>query len=369
MVFKLISVMKRILCFCLAALALFVIASSLNGAPGPKKHMGIQVYSVKGFESDIPGSLKALADDGYAVLEIANYDAGTGLVAGYKPAEFATLVKKYGMEVISSHARAKFDVKDEAGTLAAWGKVFDDHKLMGCKYVVLPMNMWAGTLEGVKAECDLMNKIGDEANKRGIKFGYHNHNLEFATLAKTDQLYEDVLIANTNPEKVFFEMDVYWITVGGQDPVAYLKKYPTRFQALHIKDEYVVGATGKINYQAIFNQFYKNGHQDWFVELEAKMTKEQHDQSMAMMEAMKKIQAQGGTMKDMMDLMAKNQPKPDQKSDAQGNAPGKDAKSGQGTPPPGIGPKDPKVVAEQLKISLQGIKESADYLIKSDFVK
>jgi len=102
--------MKNFLCLCLAALALFVTASSLSGAPGPKKHMGIQVYSVKGLESDIPGSLKALADDGYAVLEIANYDASTGLVAGYKPAEFATLVKKYGMEVISSHAHANFDV-------------------------------------------------------------------------------------------------------------------------------------------------------------------------------------------------------------------------------------------------------------------
>jgi len=68
-----------------------------------------------------------------------------------------------------------------------------------------------------------MNKIGDEANKRGIKFGYHNHNIEFATLANTGGLYEDFLIANTNPDKVFFEMDVYWISVGGQDPVAYLK--------------------------------------------------------------------------------------------------------------------------------------------------
>jgi len=362
--------MKKILCLCVVvAMTLSLTSSPLWGVAGPKKHMGVQVYSVKGFESDVPGSLKALADEGYVVLEIANYDANTGLVAGYKPAEFAALVKKYEMEVISSHARAKLDVKDESGTLAAWGKVFDNHKLMGCKYVVLPMNMWAGTLEGVKAECDLMNKIGDEANKRGIKFGYHNHNMEFATIAKTDQLYEDFLIANTNPDKVFFEMDVYWITVGGQDPVAYLKKYPTRFQALHIKDEYVVGATGKINYQAIFNQFYKNGHQDWFVEMEGKMTKEQHDQSMAMMEAMKKIQAQGGTMKDLMDLLAKNQPKPDPKQAPQGNDQGKDAKPGQGAPPTGISPKDPKVVAEELKTSLQGLKESADYLLKSDFVK
>ena len=364
--------MKNTLCILVAsALMLSVTSPAQAGTQGPKKHLGIATYSVKGFDSDVEGSLKALAADGYIVMEIANYDATKRTVAGYKPEEFAALTKKYGMTVISSHARGKFDVKDETGTLAEWGKVFDDHKLMGCKYVVFPMNMWAGTVEGVKAECELMNKIGDEANKRGIKFGYHNHNLEFATIPNTDKIYEDFLIANTNPDKVFFEMDVYWITVGGQDPVAYLKKYPTRYKALHIKDEYVVGASGKINYEAIFNQFYKNGNEDWFVEMEAKMTKEQREQSMAMMESMKKIQARGGSMNDLMSEMQKNQPKPDQKP-GQGNTPaqgGKDAKPGQGAPPSGFGPQDPKVVAEQLKISLEGIKESADYLLKSAFVK
>jgi len=175
--------------FVIAFIALFVTSSSLSGAPNLKKHLGIATYSVKGLETNIEVAFKALSEDGYSVMEISNYDAEKGTVAGYKPAEYAAIARKYGMTIISSHVRAKFDVKDVEGSLAAWGKAFDDHKLMGCKYVIFPMNMWAGTVEGIKAECKLMNKIGEEANKRGLKFGYHNHNLEFAKIANTDQYY------------------------------------------------------------------------------------------------------------------------------------------------------------------------------------
>ncbi len=236
--------------------------------------------------------------------------------------------------------------------------------------LVFPMYTWAGTVEGVREECDLMNRIGAEANKRGIKFGYHNHNFEFATLTGTDQPYEDFLIANTDPDKVFFQMDVYWIMIGGQDPVAYMKKYPTRFKVLHIKDEYVVGESGKLNYEAIFNQFYKNGYEDWFVEMEAKMTKEQMEQNLARMEQMKQRQAQGGQQAGPQGG-APGQGRPAAQGGAagQGGATGQGRPAGQGAPQAGRGQQDPKAQAEQLKTSLEGIKQSADYLLKSAFVK
>jgi sugar phosphate isomerase/epimerase len=345
--------MKKLLYSCLAAVLMLSISFPvLYGAHGADKHIGIATYSVKGLETDIEGTFKALAEDGYKVMEISNYDAAKGTVAGYSPADYAALAGKYGLKIISSHARTQFDVKDVPGTLAAWGKVFDDHKIMGCKYVILPMNMWSGSLEVLKQECELMNKIGDEANKRGLKFGYHNHHMEFATIAGTDQFYEDYLINNTDPGKVFFQMDVYWVTQGGQEPVAYLMKYPDRFKVLHIKDDYVIGASGKINYEAIFNQFYKNGQEDWFVEIEDKMTPEEREQSKAMMDAMKNVQAKGGTMEDFMKEIMKNRPQ-----------------GGQGAPPPGFGPQDPEVMAQKLKDSLEAIKSSADYLKNSNFVK
>lgn len=366
--------MKRILQLAAAAILVMLVTSvTFTGYAAQKKQLGIATYSVKGLESDIEGSFKALADDGYVVMEISNYNAGNGTVAGFKPADYAALAEKYGLDIISSHARAKFDVKDVEGTVAAWAKVFDDHKAMGCRYVVFPMNMWSSNVEGLKAECDLMNKIGDEANKRGLKFGYHNHSFEFAKIAGTDQLFEDFLIANTDPSKVFFQMDVYWITVGGQDPVAYLKKYADRFKVLHIKDEYVIGASGTIDYKAIFEQFYKNGYKDWFVEMEAKMTPEQKAQSMAMMEQMKKRMSEGGSgnMGGQQGPQGQARPQGQPQPQGQGQPQGGQARQG-GAPGAGAGfggQRDPKVVAEQLKTSLQGIKESAEFLLKADYVK
>ena len=113
----------------------------------------------------------------------------------------------------------------------------------------------------------------------------------------------------------------------------------------------------KLTTKTIFTQFYKNGYNDWFVEMEDNMTPEQRVQSMKMMDAMKQVQAEGGSMQD---VMAKLMPKPE---------PSKDGKPAQQAPPPGFGPQDPKVVAQKLKESLDGLKESADYLLKSDFVK
>ncbi len=356
--------MKNSLCILVVSvLTLFVTSPVLSGAAKPKKHLGIATYSVKGLESDIEGSFKALADDGYVVMEISNYNAGKGTVAGYKPADYAALARKYGMEIISSHARTRFDVKDVEGTLAAWGKVFDDHKAMGCKYVVFPMNTWARTVEGLKAECELMNKIGDEADKRGIQFGYHNHNFEFATIPDTNLMFEDFLIANTDPDKVFFQMDVYWVTVGGQDPVAYLKKYPNRFKVLHIKDDYVIGESGTIDYKSIFKQFYKNGNKDWFVEMEAKMTKEQKEQMMAMMEQMKQRQGQSGTSQGGNLPGGQGGQRPQGGGAPQGRPGG--AQAGM----PGAGQQAPPTQAEQLKTSLEGIRQSAVYLLNSKFVK
>jgi len=100
--------MKRILHLAAAALlVIFVTSVTFTGSAAPKKQLGIATYSVKGLESDIEGSFKSLADAGYVVMEISNYNTASGTVAGFKPADYAALAEKYGLDIISSHARAK----------------------------------------------------------------------------------------------------------------------------------------------------------------------------------------------------------------------------------------------------------------------
>jgi len=330
--------------------AILVAATAFASEPGPKeKQLGIATYSVKGLETDIEGSFKSLQEGGYTVMEISNYNARDRKVEGYTPTEYAALAEKYGMDIISSHARAKFDVDDVEGTLAAWGLVFDDHKAMGCKYVVFPMNRWANTVEQMKVECNLMNKIGEEANKRGLKFGYHNHNFEFELIPDTDQMIEDFLIANTDADKVFFQMDVYWVTEGKQDPVTYLKKYPERFQVLHIKDDYVIGESGRIDFKTIFKQFYKNGYKDWFVEIEEYMSPEQKAEREKMMAEMRARRAEAA------------------KQQAEGGE--QAAQASQNRPRMQRPQRTPEQEAERLKVSLDGITKSAEYLSNAKFVK
>ncbi len=147
-------------------------------------------------------------------------------------------------------------------------------------------------------------------------------------------------------------MDVYWVTFGEQDPVDYLQKYPYRFKVLHIKDDYVIGESGNIDFEAIFSQFYKNGHNDWFVEIEEKMTPEGKAQMSAMMEMMKNMMLSGER--------SPFAPPPQEGEPPQDSTP----------PMPAFGgPQDPEVVAQKLKESLEAISLSAEYLKNAEFVK
>ncbi len=99
--------------------------------------------------------------------------------------------------------------------------------------------------------------MGAIANAAGLKFGYHNHAHEFNK--QDGYVIENYLLEHTDPEKVMFELDVYWASKGGVNPSAYIQKYAGRFPLLHIKDDNVIGASQTIDFEAIFNAAYKQG--------------------------------------------------------------------------------------------------------------
>ena len=174
------------------------------------------------------------------------------------------------MEVLSSHtARPLADNPAETNwedTWAWWDTAIQAHKDAGMKYIVAPWMPTPTTLADLQQYCDYYNQIGERCNEAGLRFGYHNHSFEFTEIE--GQLMYDYLIENTDPDKVFFQMDVYWVIEGGYNPVEYFNKYPGRFEQLHIKDETEIGRSGMVDFENIFNNVDESGAKYMIVEVE-----------------------------------------------------------------------------------------------------
>ncbi len=240
------------------------IVSGLAGSAGctsppVKKRIGLQLYSLREAMGRNPEeTLKAVAAMGYTELETASY--GDGKIYGYTPAEFRTLVEGLGMKVTSCHIGGGSPQSDEW-----WAQALADHKALGCKYVIVPSFHIGETAADLEAMCAYFNHAATLAAAEGLVFGYHNHSFEFKEVE--GQVIYDYMLANTDPG-VVFEMDVYWVKEGGQNPVDYLKKYPGRFPVLHIKDDSIIGDSGKIDFAPIFEAAYAQGMEDFYVEVE-----------------------------------------------------------------------------------------------------
>ena len=242
------------------------LAGFTTGCAGPKdKRIGLQLYSLRDAMRDDPeATLTQIAGMGYTELETADYR--DGLVYGYKPVEFRTLVEGLGMKVSSTHTGGpRLGDTPEEEITAWWTRAIADHKAMGCRYIVIPSFRFGDTIESLQAVCDYFNKVGAMCKAEGVVFGYHNHANEFNKIG--DQVIMDYMIENTSSD-VVYELDVYWAKEGGQDPAAYIEKYAGRFPLLHIKDDSIVGSSGKLNFESIFTAAYKQGMKDYYVEVE-----------------------------------------------------------------------------------------------------
>ena len=253
-----INQMKKIFSIVAVALATVCLFSSCCG----EKKIGLQLYSVNQDMKNVEASLQKVADAGYNVVETLGSPNCFGLPA----AEFKALCDAKGLQIISTHTSIGMNPNDKEGVMNQWRGVFEGLKTMGAKYCVIPGFNLGSNLQELKAVCDYFNEVGKLGKEYGIKLGYHNHSHEYNVME--GKVIWEYMTENTNPEYVFFQMDVYWTTRGGKDPVAYLKQYPDRIQMLHIKDDLVIGESGKIDFEAIYKQFYANGWKDFVVEQE-----------------------------------------------------------------------------------------------------
>ena len=198
--------------------------------------IGLQLYTIRdAMTADVPGSLKKVADIGYKYLELADYNKDTRKFYGYEPAQFKKLANDLGMEVLSSHAQ----VEGEGITLDNARMMAEDHAKLGVKYCLQPwiVEEMRTTIDSYRRMAANWNQIGKITKEFGIQFGYHNHNFEFATVEGKIP-YFDVMLAELDKDLVVMELDMFWTSKAGYNPVDIIKKYPGRFPLFHMKDMY-----------------------------------------------------------------------------------------------------------------------------------
>jgi sugar phosphate isomerase/epimerase len=196
--------------------------------------VGLQLYTIReAMGKDVPGSLKMVSDIGFKYLEMASY--GNGKFYGYLPDDFKKIVTDLGMEIISSHA----GVNPNGITTEEAKKMAEDHARVGAKYCLQPFvdDKDRKSIAGYQKMVAEWNKVGKIMKENGVQFGYHNHNFEFGPL-EGKVPYFDIFLAEMDKDLMTMELDLFWATKAGINPVDLFKKYPGRFQLFHMKDMY-----------------------------------------------------------------------------------------------------------------------------------
>jgi sugar phosphate isomerase/epimerase len=240
--------------------------------------IGIQLYTVAAdLQKDVHGTLKKLRAIGYEEVESAGF-------AGLTAKQFRSALDDAGLRCHSAHL--SMDSSDLQ-------QVFDDANALGAHFAVssalVASNTSSGkpsltTVDDYQRMAERLNEIGRKAKTSGLQYAYHNHNFEFKTLDSGKVGY-DVLLKETDPGLVAFELDCGWIVAAGHSPLQYFRDYPARFKMLHIKD-FVSGSAistslaqnlrpqgtelgrGHIDYKPIFSGAAKAGIKFYYVEQE-----------------------------------------------------------------------------------------------------
>lgn len=233
---------------------------------------GMTLYTVRNeMGKDAKATLKEVADLGYKYIEAVDYKDGK--FYGMAPKEFKSYLKSLGLKPISVHMGAM--TLDNADVLVA------DVKAAGFKYFIAPvppMGMFkfdpkTRTLsmeDNIEKLTNILDVISRKAKKAGLKFLYHNHDFEFKEDANGIVPIE-YLLEHLDPKYANFQMDLYWVTKAGADPISYFEKYPGRFKIWHVKDmddqgRFAPVGQGNIDFAKILDKAKLSGMKYYIVE-------------------------------------------------------------------------------------------------------
>jgi sugar phosphate isomerase/epimerase len=254
-----------------AGVGAVVLPSPLLACPPPAAatrlaRIGIQLYTVREvFKNDFNGTLDRIGAIGYNEVEFAGYFDHT-------PEQVRAALAHAGLTAPATHVGP-----DNLGK--SWDALVNTAKAVGHEYVIVawvPEEM-RKTLDDWKRIAEQMNQAGTACRAAGLQFAYHNHNFEFAPI--DGRVPYDLLLESTDPGLVKLEMDLFWATFAGADPLAYFARFPGRFPLVHVKDmmpkptpdatpDKVMVDVGKgsIDWKRIFAKSSVGGIQHYFVE-------------------------------------------------------------------------------------------------------
>lgn len=222
------------------ATAASAISSRTLYARTPPLLIGLQLYSVReDLAKDYPGTLKRVAGIGYREVEAAGF-------YNHSAADVKQMMTDAGLRCISAH----YSLADLLKTTDA---IIEYARTLGLEYIICsapwaadpshlmkyPGGAWQGTMHAMtlddwKWNADQFNQMGCKMQEAGLKFGYHNHTMEFRQ--EDGSTGYSILLEDTDPRCVTLELDCGWAIAAGADPVKLLQKYPGRFSMLHLKD-------------------------------------------------------------------------------------------------------------------------------------
>lgn len=188
------------------------------------KNIGLQLYTVRDMMAkSVEETLALTAQIGYKEVEVVQY-------FDKSPAEFKSILDSSGLTAPSLHVEVQQLRGDELK------KLIENAHTVGHDYITMAWFKGADreTLDQIKGHVELFNHVGEECNKAGIKFAYHNHEFEFVAIDGVEPY--DLFLSEVSEDLMVMEMDFYWMKVAGRDPFTYFDQYPERFHICHLKD-------------------------------------------------------------------------------------------------------------------------------------